>query len=318
VRFHAGFKFIRLTAGIISNDLGGHGAVWADYDNDAWLDLMVTVGPEVRLYRNTGNGAFTRSELVVDDSEFAGCSLGDYDNDGFLDLFAANRTGNNVLWHNDGNGTFTRISTGCVVNDGGDSWGAAWGDCNDDGFLDLFVANRSNQNDFLYMASANGNHWLTVRLVGTRSNRTAIGAKVLALATIGGTTRRQLRQVSAGGSMGADAMDAHFGLGGATTVDLIRIEWPSGMVQEFSSVQADRALTIYEPPLLEITFAEPFGYLEMVLTSRGGYDYDIEATEDFSLWTRIGGLTNVNGSVQFVDETAGPRPHRFYRAVMVP
>jgi len=90
------------------------------------------------------------------------------------------------------------------------------------------------------------------------------------------------------------------------------------MVQEFLDVRANQTLIIYEPPRLEIRVIQPFRSVEMILTSRGGFDYAIEATEDFRQWARIGTLTRVNGSVQFVDQSAGLHRQRFYRAAMVP
>jgi len=80
----------------------------------------------------------------------------------------------------------------------------------------------------------------------------------------------------------------------------------------------DQFLTITEPPVLTPLGVLSAGGFEMVLTSRGGFDYSIEATEDFSQWTRVGTLTKVNGSVQFVDPSASGHPQRFYRGVMVP
>jgi hypothetical protein len=117
--------------------------------------------------------------------------------------------------------------------------GSAWGDYDNDGFLDLFVCNgfvRASQNNLLYRNNGNSNAWLNFRLVGTVSNRSAIGAKVRLKATIHGRTFWQMREISGGsGFLCQNDMRANFGLGDATNADLVRIEWPSGTVREFQN-----------------------------------------------------------------------------------
>ncbi len=89
--------------------------------------------------------------------------------------------------------------------------------------------------------------------MGTVSNRSAIGAKVRAKATIGGKTFWQMREINTGDGFSAGPLDAHFGLGDGTNVDTLRIEWPSGVVQEFQNVAPKQILTITEPPRLLAT-----------------------------------------------------------------
>ena len=100
------------------------------------------------------------------------------------------------------------------------------------GFLDLFVPNTLQDNNFLYHNDGNGNRWLKVKLVGTVSNRAAIGAKVRVQASLGGTARWQLREISIGSGISGHNLLAHFGLRDAPKANLVRIEWPSGIVQE--------------------------------------------------------------------------------------
>ena len=95
---------------------------WADYDNDGDLDLFVTNFGANFLYRNNGNGIFTKvtaGAVVSEQGSWQGCAWGDYDNDGWVDLFAVNDAGNNALYRNNRNGTFTRVTTGSPVRDGG-------------------------------------------------------------------------------------------------------------------------------------------------------------------------------------------------------
>lgn len=120
----------------------------------------------------------------------------------------------------------------------------AWGDFDRNGFLDLFVANREATGNGVYLNNGNTNHWLEVKLRGMASDRMAVGAKVFASANIRGKTMRQLRVITA--SDGDQTLVAHFGLGDATKVDTLRIEWPIGIVQELADVAADQILTVTE------------------------------------------------------------------------
>jgi len=156
-----------LTGDIATDDAETYGAIWGDYDNDSYLDLFVS-NPTGNnsLYRNNGDGTFakiTGQNIVTDGGESFGGSWGDYDNDGDLDLFVPNisssSTGDNFLYTNNGDGTFTRVTEGEIVNDGGYSFGSSWGDYDNDGDLDLFVANYpfgGVNTDFLYENNGNG------------------------------------------------------------------------------------------------------------------------------------------------------------------
>jgi len=153
--------FTRITTGVIVNDGGASiSGSWGDYDNDGDLDLFVANRGlnENFLYSNNGNAAFTKitaGPIVTDVEPSLGGSWGDYDNDGDLDLFVANLGSDNFLYSNNGDGTFTKITTGEVVNDGGASIGSCWGDYDNDGDLDLFVANLG-ENNFLYSNNGDG------------------------------------------------------------------------------------------------------------------------------------------------------------------
>src|SRR4029077_20892401 len=111
------------------------------------------------LYHNRGDGTFTKvtnGGVVVSGSSSVGCAWGDYDNDGYLDLYVPNRLQPGFLFHNNRNGTFTRITSGSIVTDVNDGNGCSWGDFNNDGYLDLFVANWRGQSDALYQNNGDG------------------------------------------------------------------------------------------------------------------------------------------------------------------
>jgi enediyne biosynthesis protein E4 len=163
--------FSRVSGGIVTNQLGFFNAcTWADYDNDGYVDLFITDtgdanndGGKSLLFHNNGNGTFTKvtSGAVVNDISVGNGALwADYDNDGFMDLIVINiaNNGHNFLYHNNRNGTFTRILTNAIVTD---SWpagaeGAAWGDYDNDGLLDLFVTDNNGTRNRLYHNNGNG------------------------------------------------------------------------------------------------------------------------------------------------------------------
>ena len=372
-------------AGILQDDRDSYNAMWADYDNDGWPDLFVTVKTDTGwngtnfFYHNQGSGAFKRvvqGSIATDDEYSIGCAWGDYDNDGYLDLFVANGLNNawtnslyhnngdgtftkmtgqmvgsiasdlaastqcawgdydndgyldlfvttagpnyvNYLYHNNGNGTFTRVLTGNVATDVGFSYGCAWGDYDNDGFLDLFVARGADGQppaNSLYHNNGNSNAWLKVKLVGTVSNHSAIGAKVRVHASIGGKTFWQLREINTGDGFCAGSLEADFGLGDATNADIVRIEWPSGTVQEFENVAAKQSLTYTEPSRLLTTSTG--GVPQFSLKGGRGFQYAIDSSPDLVTWSPIGTLTitNLNGIAQIVDPNPPASDQRFYRA----
>jgi hypothetical protein len=155
--------FTKITTGpVVTNGGKSVGAAFADYDRDGWLDLYVSNRNEPNfLYHNLGNGAFERittGPIVTGSDNSGGCAWGDYDNDGWPDLVVANVGTANCLYHNNGNGTFTKITEGPVVTDVSNCTGASWGDCNNDGYLDLFIATGvlGMYNDLFYMNNGNG------------------------------------------------------------------------------------------------------------------------------------------------------------------
>jgi hypothetical protein len=305
--------------GVVS--IPAYSGVFADYDNDGFADLWTTAAFGVsgqHLYHNNRDGTFTevttQSGLTDLPNAISG-TWGDYDNDGYLDLFVSSRS-KNLLYHNNGNGSFTLVSSGSVSADASlynEDYSCAWGDYNNDGFLDLSVGSINGgvaAPNFLYKNNGNSNAWLKVKLIGTSSNRAAIGAKVHVQTTIGGKTVSQLREVCGGGGYGAQNLLPQFGLGDSTNAQLIRIEWPSGIVQEFSNSSSRRQLTITEPARLVLNAPG-----ELILKSWKSIPHAIEATEDLVNWLEIGGTTNSDVASLFLDSGFGSHPRRFYRAV---
>ncbi|MBI4662886.1 MAG: CRTAC1 family protein [Verrucomicrobia bacterium] len=301
---------------------------WGDYDNDGFLDLFLSRGGQGQslpafLFHNNRDSTFTQVEaapFTTDTGFTLGSSWGDYDNDGWLDLFVAETTGApNRLYHNNGDGTFSRVTSGSIATDPGlASEGAVWGDYDRDGFLDLFVANglysSPQPNDYLYHNDGNSNAWLTIKCVGTRSNRSAIGAKVRVKATINGRSYWQLREINTGDGWSGNPLEAHFGLGHATNVETLRIEWPSGTVQEFQNVAAKQLLTIIEPPRLQITPPQTGSPLKLTLRGGIGFTYALEASDDLLSWTPVRTNTATAFTLEVEDADAVNFPRRFYRA----
>jgi ASPIC and UnbV/FG-GAP-like repeat len=334
--------FTLVTSTVLGNSTAvSVGIAWEDFFNRGHLDLFIVNGAAPYrendfYFRNNGDGTFTSmttnevGDVVADASPGYGCAAADYDNDGYLDLFVANcgqgypgapgKPETNRLYHNNGDGTFSRVYLGSLTSDSANSTTGAWGDYDNDGFMDLFVCNgtwvSAGQAAFLYRNNGNTNHWLTLKLVGTVSNRSAIGTKVRVKATLGGESIWQLRHVSSASSLaGGNDLRPHFGLRDATVAETVRIEWPSGIVQELHNVAADQFLTVTEPAKLEPQVIESNGVVELKVKSWKGFVYDIEASSNLTSWAPLTTLTNDTGTFSLDDPEASGAKQRFYRTV---
>lgn len=262
-------RFELETTGPVATDrFASDGSAWGDYDNDGDFDLFVSNGANQNnaLYRNDGGKLtpVTGSLVAAQAGYSVGAAWGDYDNDGRLDLAVANRLGPCFLYRQFAPGVFASASN-VVTQTYADANSVSWGDFNDDGRLDLFVGNWSGEGgpdlDFLFVnrgAGAPTNAWLRVRLEGRTSNRSGIGAKIRVQARIGGEDVWQMRQIGGTDSAGAGALEAHFGLGDATVVDALRVEWPSGIYQVLTQVEPRQRLHLVEPASQPVVLhAEP-------------------------------------------------------------
>jgi len=248
---HGGLFFTRT---VVADGLSTLGASWGDCDDDGALDLVTThySGQHFTLYRNGGAPDFAltpvASAISTDAGNWVGSAFGDYDNDGALDLFLARDGATGELFHNDGppGYGFTRVASGPIATDVTNAFAAVWGDYDRDGQLDLFVCDHTGAGNRLYHNGGTANHWLTVRVHGTSSNRSGIGARIRLYAAIGGAPRLQLREVTSQTGYNSANLDEHFGLGDAALADSIVVDWPSGAHDVWRSVAPDRFLELTE------------------------------------------------------------------------
>jgi enediyne biosynthesis protein E4 len=279
------FTDMGVTAGCAYSQDGkpqaGMGVAIGDYNHDGRMDIFKTnfAGDTSTLYANAG-------DLTCDDRTFAsgvgrntrwlgwGVSFLDLDLDGWLDLFLVNghvypeveqlktEAGykqRKVVYLNRGDGKFEDVTErlGPPVTIERAGRGAAYADFDNDGDLDIFVNNVHDRPDFYRLDVKGPVNWITLRLVGTESNRSAIGAR--ARVTAAGVT--QVQEVRGGGSYySQNDLRVNFGLGSATKVDRIEVRWPNGKEQVWTDVQANRIVTLTEGADVAATLAEARRY----------------------------------------------------------
>ncbi len=257
----------------VAYDVHGHeqgsmGCDIGDYDGDGWFDIIVTSyqGQPNTLYHNLRDGSF--EDVTIQAGVLPGsmmyvswsCFFFDYDNDTDMDLFIANGhlqdniekiephtkyLEPNQLFRNNGDGTFTDISAeaGPGFQVELSTRGGAMGDMDNDGDLDIVLSNSRREPTILENVLNNGNHWINIKLKGTKSNRDGIGSRV----EVKAAGKIQVNEVRAGSSYQSHYdLRLHFGLGKAERIESITVYWPSGQVDTLEAVPADRFILIEE------------------------------------------------------------------------
>ena len=265
------FTDVALEAGVAFTENGktvaGMGADFRDLDNDGKPDIFHTAmfGDTFPLYRNLGGGQFEdatgRAGLTALTSRFTAWGTGafDFDNDGRKDLFAATSdildnadavmhrpfALPNLLLRNKGNLTFEDVSAKARAGFSlpAAHRGAAFGDFNNDGKIDIVVTVLNGPPELLMNRTRNQNHWIILKLVGVKSNRDGLGTRVKVSTSHGDQYNEATTAV---GYNSSSDKRVHFGVGGAAVIDKIELAWPSGVKQTLTNVKVDQVLTVTE------------------------------------------------------------------------
>jgi hypothetical protein len=272
----------------------GMGVSAADYDLDGNLDLVKTnfAGDTPSLYHNIGGGAFEDATFAAGlgaHTQFLGwgCGFFDFDNDGWPDILICNghvypeveqlktEAGypqRKLLYHNLRNGHFADVSlqAGPGLSDPVAARGCAFGDFDNDGNIDVVVNTVNDYPQLLRCTSTTGNNWIKVRIMGTKSNRSGIGARLICVTHPAGEAKphRQIDEIRSGGSyISQNDLRIHFGLGKAEKVDALEIHWPSGQVDTLKDIKANQQIFVKEgegiirtlqfPPILKSVKQRP-------------------------------------------------------------
>lgn len=265
------FSEIGLLAGVGYNEDGktfaGMGVDFSDYDNDGFPDIAVTDLSNERymLFRNNGDSTFrdvtNASGLGSATLAFSGWSthLFDYDNDGWKDLFVAQshvmdtiqKTSPNLrymeppLLLQNQSGHFSRVLPGEVFSQEWAGRGAAFGDIDNDGDLDIVVSNLGQKAYVLRNDGGNNSNWLAIETEGTKSNRDGIGARIKVISISG--LRQYFTVNTAVGYLSASDKRVNVGLGRDSVAKLVEVRWPSGIVQQFENVKSRQVIRAVEP-----------------------------------------------------------------------
>ena len=271
----------------LSNVGNANGVCLGDIDNDGDIDVYFPNADQAnRLVRNdlkeTGAPSFTDITMASGTGDMGGargCTMADYDNDGYLDIYVNNgglsnvlfndiagegfppfvqfyvavEPGHNVLYKNNGDGTFTDVTEQANADAWGIGVGVASGDVNADGFPDIIATGRTyytdgkliseKQRNWLFLNKANKNNWIKIKPVGTKSNRSGLNARVRVIAG----DLDQIRELySSTGYNSVDDPALIFGLGDREQVERVEVTWPSGKVQHLEDLSVRQTVTVSE------------------------------------------------------------------------
>jgi enediyne biosynthesis protein E4 len=271
------FEDIAIEAGCALSPDGkpqaGMGISAADYDLDGNLDLVKTnfAGDTPSLYRNLGGASFEDTTFTAGlgaHTQFLGwgCGFFDMDNDGWADILICNGhvypevellkteagyAQRKLVYQNLHNGHFADISfqVGPGISEPSASRGAAFGDFDNDGDLDVVVNTVNGYPQLLRCDSKLDNNWIKIRTIGTKSNRSGIGARLVCTTRVAGEAKphQQIDEVrSGGGYFSQNDLRVHFGLGKAEKVDVLEVRWPSGQIDAVKDVKANQLIYVKE------------------------------------------------------------------------
>jgi hypothetical protein len=260
------FKEIAFTSGTAVNESGSEqgcmGVTLGDVDHDGNLDLFVTNFDDEYnvLYQSDGHGSFTDISFKANLGEVSlqyvgwGTKFFDYDNDGWTDLFVANghvypQRGHyrqrKFLHHNNRDGTFSEVAAqlGSALMEERVGRGAAFGDIDNDGDVDIVVNDLDSSPQLLLNQGGHTNNSAVIKTIGARSNSDGIGARVKVVSG----DLSQIDEVHSGGSyLSQSDLRLHFGLEARSKIDAIEVRWPSGAIDRISNAGVNRILTIKE------------------------------------------------------------------------
>ena len=271
------FEDIAIEAGCALSPDGkpqaGMGVSAADYDLDGNLDLLKTnfAGDTPSLYRNLGGGNFEDATFTAGlgaHTQFLGwgCGFFDFDNDGWPDILICNghvypeveqlktEAGypqRKLLYRNLRNSHFADVSlqAGSGISDPAPCRGCAFGDFDNDGDIDVVVSTVNDYPQLLRCDSKLDNNWIKIRTIGTKSNRSGIGARLICITHPAGEAKphQQIDEVRSGGSyISQNDLRVHFGLGKAAKVDVLEIRWPSGQVDTLKDLKTNQLIFVKE------------------------------------------------------------------------
>jgi enediyne biosynthesis protein E4 len=247
--------------------MSGMGVGIGDYDCDGWFDIFRTNFSEEppTLYHNNGKAIFSEVTQKAGVARYDrlvgwGCGFADFDNDGWLDLFYCNGATYpeldraqfedkylepSVLYRNLRDGRFEDVSAraGACVTARSRGMGCAFGDFDNDGNVDILINRMNDYPSLLRCRRKNNNHWISIRAIGTKSNRSAIGARFKCFTG----NHVQMDEVRSGGSfISQNDLRIHFGLGTAEKIDRIEVQWPSGHSDVLRHLSVNQSIRLWE------------------------------------------------------------------------